>query len=110
MNDQVTCVVLCEGCDDATKEQVNAAMLPVAQEAFEAAKASGCESGMLFFTATENSDVVYQLRMSCELGEPTGVPQVRPRAFLCTACPDAPDLSVAPPHGCLGAHLLCAMQ
>jgi len=43
MNDQVTCVVLCEGCDDATKAQVNEAMLPVATEAFEAAKASGCE-------------------------------------------------------------------
>ena len=43
MNDQVTCVVLCAGCDDATKAQVNEAMLPVATEAFEAAKASGCE-------------------------------------------------------------------
>ena len=32
---------------------------------------------MLFFTATETSDVVYQLRMSCELGEATNVPQVR---------------------------------
>lgn len=31
---------------------------------------------MLFFTATETSDVVYQLRMSCELGEPTGEPQL----------------------------------
>ena len=31
---------------------------------------------MLFFTATETSDVVYQLRMSCELGDPTGSPQV----------------------------------
>ena len=35
------------------------------------------QSGMLFFTATETSDVVYQLRMSCELGEATNVPQVR---------------------------------
>ena len=39
-------------------------------------QASGCEAGMLFFTATETSDVVYQLRMSCELGDPTGSPQV----------------------------------
>lgn len=31
---------------------------------------------MLFFTATDTSDVVYQLRMSCELGEPTGTPQL----------------------------------
>jgi len=31
---------------------------------------------MLFFTATETSDVVYQLRMSCELGEATSTPQV----------------------------------
>eukprot|EP00282_Hemiselmis_andersenii_P005808 CAMPEP_0114113896 /NCGR_PEP_ID=MMETSP0043_2-20121206/3153_1 /TAXON_ID=464988 /ORGANISM="Hemiselmis andersenii, Strain CCMP644" /LENGTH=442 /DNA_ID=CAMNT_0001206069 /DNA_START=36 /DNA_END=1365 /DNA_ORIENTATION=+ len=76
MNDTVTCVCLCEGCDDATKEAVAEAMMPVAEEAFNAAKASGCEAGMLFFTATETSDVVYQLRMSCELGEPTGVPQL----------------------------------
>jgi hypothetical protein len=51
--------------------------MPVAAEYFEAAKASGCEAGMLFFTASETSDVVYQLRMSCELGEPTSTPQVR---------------------------------
>jgi thiol-disulfide isomerase/thioredoxin len=76
MNDTVTCVCLCEGCDDATKEACAEAMMPVAEEAFNAAKASGCEAGMLFFTATETSDVVYQLRMSCELGEPTGVPQL----------------------------------
>jgi len=31
---------------------------------------------MLFFTATETSDVVYQLRMSCELGDPTSTPQM----------------------------------
>ena len=31
---------------------------------------------MLFFTATETSDVVYQLRMSCDLGEPSGTPQL----------------------------------
>lgn len=31
---------------------------------------------MLFFTATETSDVVYQLRMSCELGDPTNSPQL----------------------------------
>lgn len=76
MNDTVTCVVLCEGCDDETKAQCSEAMLPVATEAFDAAKAAGCESGMLFFTATETSDVVYQLRMSCELGEPSSTPQV----------------------------------
>jgi len=76
MNDTVTCVVLCEGCDDATKAAVSEAMMPVAAEAFEAAKASGCEAGMLFFTATETSDVVYQLRMSCELGEATSTPQL----------------------------------
>jgi len=76
MNDTVTCVVLCEGCDDETKAQCSEAMLPVATEAFDAAKAAGCESGMLFFTATETSDVVYQLRMSCELGEPSSTPQM----------------------------------
>ena len=77
MNDTVTCVCLCEACDDATKEAISEAMMPVATEAFNAAKASGCEAGMLFFTATETSDVVYQLRMSCELGEPKpGVPQL----------------------------------
>ena len=76
MNDTVTCVVLCEGCDEATKAQVSDAMLPVATEAFDAAKAAGCEAGMLFFSATETSDVVYQLRMSCELGEPSSSPQV----------------------------------
>jgi len=76
MNDTVTCVVLCEGCDEETKKAMSEAMMPVAEEAFEAAKLSGCEAGMLFFTATETSDVVYQLRMSCELGEPTGEPQL----------------------------------
>ena len=76
MNDTVTCVVLCEGCDDKTKAELSEAMMPVATEAFEAAKASGCEAGMLFFTATETSDVVEQLRMSCGLGEPTGDPQL----------------------------------
>lgn len=76
MNDTVTCVCLCEGCDDATKEAINEALMPVAEEAFNAAKASGCEAGMLFFTASETSDVVYQLRMSCELGEPTTSPQL----------------------------------
>ncbi len=54
--------------------------MPVAAEYFEAAKASGCEAGMLFFTASETSDVVYQLRMSCELGEPTSTPQVQLKA------------------------------
>ena len=78
MNDTVTCVVLCEGCDEATKAQVTEALNPVASEAFEAAKAAGCEAGMLFFTASATSDVVYQLRMSCDLGEPTNVPQVSP--------------------------------
>jgi len=76
MNDTVTCVVLCEGCDEETKKSMTDAMMPVAEEAFQAAKLSGCEAGMLFFTATETSDVVYQLRMSCELGEPTGTPQL----------------------------------
>jgi hypothetical protein len=76
MNDTVTCVCLCEGCDEATREAISEAMMPVAQEAFDAAKASGCEAGMLFFTATETSDVVYQLRTSCELGEPTTTPQL----------------------------------
>ena len=76
MNDTVTCVVFCEGCDDKTKAELSEAMMPVATEAFEAAKASGCEAGMLFFTATETSDVVEQLRMSCGLGEPTGDPQL----------------------------------
>jgi len=76
MNDTVTCVLLCEGCDEETKKSMTDAMMPVAEEAFQAAKLSGCEAGMLFFTATETSDVVYQLRMSCELGEPTGTPQL----------------------------------
>ena len=76
MNDTVTCVILCEGCDEETKAAMSDAMMPVAQEAFNAAKASGCEAGMLFFTATETSDVVYQLRMSCELGDPTSTPQM----------------------------------
>ena len=76
MNDTVTCVVLCEGCSEDVKQELTKAMMPVAQEAFDAAKASGCEAGMLFFTATETSDVVHQLRMSCELGEPTSSPQM----------------------------------
>mmetsp|Transcript_654 Transcript_654/g.1739 ORF Transcript_654/g.1739 Transcript_654/m.1739 type:complete len:231 (-) Transcript_654:76-768(-) len=76
MNDTVTCVLLCEGCDEATKAAMAEAMLPVAEEAFCAAKMSGCEAGMLFFTATETSDVVYQLRLSCELNEPTSTPQL----------------------------------
>jgi thioredoxin-related protein len=76
MNDTVTCVVLCEGCSEDVKQDLTKAMMPVAQEAFDAAKASGCEAGMLFFTATETSDVVHQLRMSCELGEPTASPQM----------------------------------
>ena len=76
MNDTITCVILCEGCDEETKAAMSDAMMPVAQEAFNAAKASGCEAGMLFFTATETSDVVYQLRMSCELGDPTSTPQM----------------------------------
>jgi hypothetical protein len=76
MNDTVTCVVLCEGCDEETKTQMSEAMMPVATEAFEAAKAAGCEAGMLFFTASETSDVVEQLRASCGLGEPTATPQV----------------------------------
>eukprot|EP00286_Rhodomonas_abbreviata_P021867 CAMPEP_0181306744 /NCGR_PEP_ID=MMETSP1101-20121128/10478_1 /TAXON_ID=46948 /ORGANISM="Rhodomonas abbreviata, Strain Caron Lab Isolate" /LENGTH=440 /DNA_ID=CAMNT_0023412851 /DNA_START=161 /DNA_END=1483 /DNA_ORIENTATION=- len=74
MNDTVTCVILCEGCDEATKTALTDAMMPVAEEAFTAAKLSGCEAGMLFFTATESSDVVEQLRVSCELGEPTATP------------------------------------
>merc|ERR1712205_134343 len=76
MNDTGTCVVLCEGCDEETKKAMTDAMMPVADEAFLAAKQSGCEAGMLFFTATETSDVVYQLRISCDLGEPTGTPQL----------------------------------
>ncbi|EKX40274.1 hypothetical protein GUITHDRAFT_88850 [Guillardia theta CCMP2712] len=76
MNDTVTCVILCEGCDENTKAELADAMMPVATEAFNAAKASGCEAGMLFFTATETSEVVSQLRMSCELGEPTTTPQL----------------------------------
>lgn len=76
MNDTVTCVILCEGCDEATKQSLTECMMPVAEEAFQAAKLSGCEAGMLFFTATETSDVVEQLRVSCELGEPTTTPQL----------------------------------
>ncbi len=76
MNDTVTCVVLCEGCSEDVKQELTKSMMPVAQEAFDAAKASGCEAGMLFFTATETSDVVHQLRMSCEMGEPTASPQM----------------------------------
>eukprot|EP00287_Rhodomonas_sp_CCMP768_P009715 CAMPEP_0196717090 /NCGR_PEP_ID=MMETSP1091-20130531/495_1 /TAXON_ID=302021 /ORGANISM="Rhodomonas sp., Strain CCMP768" /LENGTH=440 /DNA_ID=CAMNT_0042057315 /DNA_START=60 /DNA_END=1382 /DNA_ORIENTATION=+ len=76
MNDTVTCVILCEGCDEATKQSLSDSMMPVAEEAFQAAKLSGCEAGMLFFTATETSDVVEQLRVSCELGEPTTTPQL----------------------------------
>ena len=76
MNDTVTCVVLCEGCDKETKAILHEQMLPVASEYFEEAKASGCEAGMLFFTATESNEVVQQLRMSCELGEPTSTPQM----------------------------------
>jgi len=76
MNDTVTCVVLCEGCDDATKQKISDAMMPVAETAFEQAKLSGCEAGMLFFTATETSDVVEQLRVSCDLGAPSTTPQL----------------------------------
>lgn len=76
MNDTVTCVILCEGCDKETKAALQDQMLPVASDYFEEAKASGCEAGMLFFTATETNDVVHQLRMSCDLGEPTTTPQM----------------------------------
>jgi hypothetical protein len=76
MNDTVTCVILCEGCDKETKAALQDQMLPVASDYFEEAKASGCEAGMLFFTATESNDVVHQLRMSCDLGEPTSTPQM----------------------------------
>ena len=85
MNDTVTCVVLCEGCPEDVKQELTKAMMPVAQDAFDAAKASACEAGMLFFTATETSDVVYQLRMSCELGEPTAAPQMV-RIILLSCC------------------------
>ncbi len=76
MNDTVTLVALCEGCSEEQKAEIEKQMMPVAQKAFDEAKASGCEAGMLFFTATETSDVVYQLRTSCELGEPTSTPQL----------------------------------
>ena len=89
MNDTVTCVILCEGCDKETKAALQDQMLPVASDYFEEAKASGCEAGMLFFTATETNDVVHQLRMSCDLGEPTSTPQMVGlfRSFLpCSQC------------------------
>ncbi len=38
MNDTVTCVILCEGCDEETKKGMSDAMMPVAEEAFQAAK------------------------------------------------------------------------
>jgi hypothetical protein len=47
-------------------------MLPVAVDHFK--EASGCGSGILFFTATETTDVVHQIRLSCGLGEPTATP------------------------------------
>jgi len=72
----VTCIILCEGCDEKTKKSMTEAMMPVAKEVLQSAKLSRCEVGMLFFTATETSDVVDNMRMSCELGEPTGTPQL----------------------------------
>mmetsp|Transcript_816 Transcript_816/g.1961 ORF Transcript_816/g.1961 Transcript_816/m.1961 type:complete len:225 (+) Transcript_816:813-1487(+) len=76
MNETVTCVILCEGCDKDTKALVQEQMLPIATEYFDEAKASGCEAGILFFVATETNDVVHQLRVSCEIGEASNTPQM----------------------------------
>ena len=69
MKDTVTCIILCEGCDEDTQAALRDQMLPVAVDHFK--EASGCGSGILFFTATETTDVVHQIRLSCGLGEPT---------------------------------------